>query len=68
MDRVSTQTLQPPHSYLMAWYSRILKMLYTISVIFCSSGFLGLMYPRENIQSCQTEHCSRQLERHTNTA
>lgn len=42
-------------------------MLYTISVIFCSSGFLGLMYPRENIQSCHTEHCSRQLVGDTNT-
>ena len=43
-------------------------MLYTISVIFCSSGFLGLMYPRENIQSCHTEHCSRQLAHNTNNA
>lgn len=63
IDRVSTQTRQPPHSYLMAWYRRIRKMLYTISVIFCSSEHFGFIYPRENIQSCQTEHCKRHLKK-----
>ncbi|TNN89575.1 hypothetical protein EYF80_000178 [Liparis tanakae] len=62
MDRVSTQTRQPPHSYLMAWYSRMRKMAYTISVIFCSSLLRGLMKHSESIHSCHTEHCSRLLE------
>lgn len=38
------------------------KMAYTISVIFCSSLFCGLMKHRESIHSCHTEHCSRLLK------
>lgn len=37
-------------------------MAYTISVIFCSSLFLGFMKHKDSIHSCQTEHCSRLLQ------
>ena len=39
--RVSTQTLQPPYSNLMAWCSSILNRAKTISDIFASSAFFG---------------------------
>lgn len=37
-------------------------MVYTISVIFCSSEVFGLKQQRESIHSCQTEHCNKLLQ------
>lgn len=62
IESVSTHTRQPPHSYFIAWYSKIRNMVYTISVIFCSSEVFGLKQQRESIHSCQTEHCNKLLQ------
>lgn len=53
MARVSTQTRQPPYSYLMAWWSNIRNSEYTMSLIFCSSVDLGWMYARAISHSCK---------------
>ena len=58
MARVSTQTLQPPYSNLMAWWRSILKREKTMSLILCSSSEDGWITASE-ISHSWGEHVGR---------